>query len=43
MAQDHRVWEQLPADDQPPPLDAAIDEELRDYMARRKAESGVGE
>ena len=30
-------WKQLLADYEPPPLDDAVDAELRDYMARRKA------
>ena len=31
-------WKQLLADYQPPPLDEAIDAELRDYIARRKSQ-----
>jgi len=31
-------WKQLLADYEPPPIDDTIDEELRDYVARRKAE-----
>jgi trimethylamine--corrinoid protein Co-methyltransferase len=31
------VWKQQLADYEPPPIDAAVDEELRDYVARRKA------
>ena len=42
MAHANRVRKQLIADDEQPTIDPAIDEELRDYMARRKAESGVG-
>ena len=34
----NRVWKQLLADYEQPPLDPAIDEELRDFMARRKQE-----
>ncbi|MDJ0776677.1 MAG: trimethylamine methyltransferase family protein [Gammaproteobacteria bacterium] len=34
----NRIWKQLLADYQPPPLDPAIDEALQDYVARRKAE-----
>jgi trimethylamine--corrinoid protein Co-methyltransferase len=37
----NRIWTQLLADYTPPPLDPAIDEALRDYVARRKAEGGV--
>ena len=32
------LWKQMLADYEPPPIDDAIDEELRDYIARRKAE-----
>jgi trimethylamine--corrinoid protein Co-methyltransferase len=35
------IWKQLLADFQPPPLDPAIDEALKDFVARRKAEGGV--
>ena len=31
-------WKQMLADYQPPPIDDAVDAELRDYTARRKAE-----
>ena len=31
-------WKQMLADYEPPPIDDAIDAELRDYVARRKAE-----
>ncbi|MYA86405.1 MAG: trimethylamine methyltransferase family protein [Acidimicrobiaceae bacterium] len=31
-------WKQLLADYEPPPIDDAVDAELRDYVARRKAE-----
>ena len=31
-------WKQMLADYEPPPIDDAVDAELRDYMARRKAE-----
>ncbi len=33
----NRIWKQLLADYEPPPLDPAIREELEDYVARRKA------
>ncbi len=33
----NRIWKQLLKDYQQPPLDQAIDEELADYVARRKA------
>ena len=33
----NRIWKQLLKDYQQPPLDPAIDEELSDYVARRKA------
>ncbi|WP_428119545.1 trimethylamine methyltransferase family protein [Candidatus Poriferisodalis sp.] len=32
------LWKQMLADYEAPPIDDAIDEELRDYIARRKAE-----
>ncbi|MBX6321841.1 MAG: trimethylamine methyltransferase family protein, partial [Rhodospirillaceae bacterium] len=35
------IWKRLLADYAPPPLDPAVDEALRDYVARRKAEGGV--
>ena len=41
MDNGRRGWKKLPVDYQQPPLDPAIDAELRDYMARRKAGSGV--
>jgi trimethylamine---corrinoid protein Co-methyltransferase len=34
----NRVWKRRLADYEPPPIDAAIDEALCDYVARRKAE-----
>jgi trimethylamine--corrinoid protein Co-methyltransferase len=37
----NRIWKQLLADYQPPPLDPAIDEALKDFVARRRAEGGV--
>ncbi len=36
------IWKKLLAEYQPPPLDPAIDEALKDYVARRKAEGGIG-
>ena len=38
-----KIWKQLLADYEPPPLDPAIDEELEDFVARRVAEGGVPE
>jgi trimethylamine--corrinoid protein Co-methyltransferase len=35
------LWKQLLADYQPPHLDPAVDEALKDFVARRKAEGGV--
>jgi trimethylamine--corrinoid protein Co-methyltransferase len=35
------IWKQLLAEYRPPPLDPAIDEALKDYVARRTAEGGV--
>ena len=34
----HRIWKQLLAEYEAPPLDPAVDEALRDYVARRKRE-----
>ena len=34
----NRVWKDRLAAYEPPPIDAAVDEELRDYIARRKAD-----
>jgi trimethylamine--corrinoid protein Co-methyltransferase len=34
----NRIWKQILADYQPPPLDPAIDEELAAFVSRRKAE-----
>jgi len=34
----NRLMKQMIADYEPPPIDDAVDAELRDYMARRKAE-----
>ena len=36
-----RIWKQVLAEYQPPPLDPVIDEALRDYVARRKREGGI--
>jgi trimethylamine--corrinoid protein Co-methyltransferase len=35
------IWKQLLADYQPPPLDPAIDEQLKAFVERRKREGGV--
>ncbi len=35
------IWKQLLAEYTPPPIDAAIDDALKDFVARRKAEGGV--
>ena len=35
------IWKQLLNDFVPPPLDPAIDDALKDFVARRKAEGGV--
>ncbi|MGE0117896.1 MAG: trimethylamine methyltransferase family protein [Dongiaceae bacterium] len=35
------IWKQLLADFQPPPLDPAIDEALKDFVARRKEQGGA--
>ena len=37
----NRVWKRLLADYEPPPLDPAIDEAIRDFIDRRKREGGV--
>jgi trimethylamine--corrinoid protein Co-methyltransferase len=37
----NRIWKQLLAEYQPPPLDPAIDEELQAFIDRRKAEGGL--
>jgi trimethylamine--corrinoid protein Co-methyltransferase len=36
------IWKQILAEYEPPPIDPGIDEALRDYIARRKDEGGVG-
>jgi trimethylamine--corrinoid protein Co-methyltransferase len=35
------IWKQLLADFQPPPLDPAIDDALKEYVAKRKEEGGA--
>jgi trimethylamine--corrinoid protein Co-methyltransferase len=35
------IWKQLLADYQPPPVDPAVDEALKDFVERRKREGGV--
>jgi trimethylamine--corrinoid protein Co-methyltransferase len=35
------IWKQLLADYTPPPIDPTIDEALKEYVAKRKAEGGV--
>ena len=37
----NQIWKQALVDFTPPPLDPAIDEALRDFVARRKEEGGV--
>jgi trimethylamine--corrinoid protein Co-methyltransferase len=37
----HRTYKAILADFEPPPMDAAIREELQDFVARRKAEGGA--
>ena len=37
----HRTYKKILQDFQPPAMDPAIDEELRDFVARRKAEGGA--
>ncbi|MEM8880195.1 MAG: trimethylamine methyltransferase family protein [Pseudomonadota bacterium] len=37
----HRTYKKILAEFEPPPIDPAIDEELRDFVARRKAEGGA--
>lgn len=36
------IWKQLVAEFEPPPIDAGVDEALRDYVARRKREIVAG-
>ncbi len=40
-ARANRIWKELLAQYEPPPLDPAIREAVDDYVARRKAEGGV--
>jgi len=37
------IWKAMLAAYQPPPIDPGIDEALKDYVARRKREGGIGE
>jgi trimethylamine--corrinoid protein Co-methyltransferase len=37
----NRIWKQILAEFEPPPLDPAIEEELRDFVERRKREGGA--
>ncbi len=37
----NRIWKQILAEFEPPPMDAAIAEELEDFVARRKREGGA--
>lgn len=37
----NRIWKELLAAYEPPPIDPAIEEELAAFVARRKAEGGV--
>ncbi len=37
----HRIFKAILAEFEPPPMDAGIHEELRDFVARRKAEGGA--
>jgi trimethylamine--corrinoid protein Co-methyltransferase len=41
MRRAHRIWKDLLASYEPPPLDPAIDEELEAFVARRMEEGGV--
>lgn len=38
----NRIWKQLLAEYQAPPMDEAVNEALRDYVARRKQDIGQG-
>ena len=35
------IWKQLLADHQPPPLDPAVDEALKEFVAKRKEQGGI--
>ncbi|HMB48982.1 MAG TPA: trimethylamine methyltransferase family protein, partial [Afifellaceae bacterium] len=37
----NRIWKQILADFEPPPIDPAIEEELREFVERRKAAGGA--
>ena len=37
----NKIWKQILAEFEAPPIDPAIDEELRDFVERRKAEGGA--
>jgi trimethylamine--corrinoid protein Co-methyltransferase len=37
----NRIWKQILAEFEPPPIDQAIEEELREFVERRKAEGGA--
>lgn len=37
----NRIWKQILAEFEPPPIDPAIEEELREFVERRKAEGGA--
>ncbi len=37
----HAIWKQALADFQPPPLDPAIDDALKEFVAKRKEQGGV--
>ena len=41
MQKANRVWKERLATYQEPPMDAAVAEELNDFVARRKSEGGV--
>ena len=36
------IWQRVLRDYEPPPLDAGVDEAMRDHIARRTREEGVG-
>jgi len=37
----NKIWKQILADFEPPPLDPAIAEELQEFVERRKREGGA--